>query len=175
MGWPNSRWSCSIWSTFPLVSGAGPLNVAIRIWRRHVDRILTPPAVSGIAVPKNILESTRLLKDYSAQLKESLGELVASLDISGEESGRLMELTTTELQFLMSDRDDYAEERDRGVRFRDAVELPDGEQVFVGQGPAGVIWTSAGRVDSFVTDGPTQQAARRVRRVINDFVRRSWL
>ena len=75
----------------------------------------------------------------------------------------------------MSDRTVVEPERDRGVVFREVSEFRLGEQVLTECDPADPNWTGRGRVDSFVTRTPAQQAIHDIRNAINDAVGKRWL
>lgn len=171
---PDSESSVSGW-TFPLTEGQGPLFVAVRIWRRYLDKLLTPPALSGVPVPHSVEESKAVLKDHAEQLHARIGELVSLIGISGVEADALNELTDTKLQFMLSDSEAIEVERERGVWFRDSPVSTDDEQVVSGSKPTGEVWTGRGSVDSFVSTGPLQSAARKVRAAINRAVGRTWI
>ena len=161
--------------TFVLDEPTGPLQVAVRIWKRYLDKVLTAGRTTANPVPKDLEESVKLLRGYSQQLIQSANGIVSSLGVSGGESAILLERTTAQVQFLLSDIDPIDEERDRGVCYRAAVDLVSGAEVLMGDGPPGVVWTGRGRVDSFVTQDPMHEAVKRVRRAVNDLVGRSWL
>jgi hypothetical protein len=161
--------------TFVLDEPTGPLQVAVKIWRRYADQVLTAPRITSNPIPRNLDQSVQMLSDYSAQVVQHVRDLVAKLDLSGGESETLLGRTTGKVQFLLPDVYKVNEERDRGVDFREAVDLEEGLEVVVGEGPPGIIWTGRGRVDSFVTQDPRQEAVRRVRKAINDLVGRTWL
>jgi hypothetical protein len=161
--------------TFVLEEPTGPLQVAVKIWKRFIDEVLAAPRLTENPVPKNLDESVQLLRSYSAQLVNYVGDLIRKLDVSGGESETLRERTTAQIQFWLSYTDAIGEERNRGVCFREAVDLEDGSEVVVGEGPPGLIWTGRGSVDSFVTQDPRQEAVKRVRKAINELVGRTWL
>jgi hypothetical protein len=161
--------------TFVVGDPTGPLQVAIKIWKRYVDQVLEAPRITTNPIPSNLDDSVQLLKSYSAQLIQHVNNLILALDVSGGESDALLARTTAQIQFLVSDTHEVSEERDRGVDFREVVDLEDGSEVLVGDSPPGVIWTGRGRVDSFVTQDPRQKAVERIRNAINDLVGRTWL
>ena len=66
-------------------------------------------------------------------------------------------------------------ERDRRVVFREVSAFRPGEQVLTECDPADPTWTGHGRVDSFVTRTPAQQAIHDIRDAINDAVGTRWL
>lgn len=171
---PGGGDSMSGWS-FPLTDGQGPLFVAVQIWRRYLDRLLTPPALSGVAAPHNFEESREILINHADLLHDRINELVSLVGISGPEADSFNELIETKLQFVLSDSEDVTNERERSVWFRDSPIPTDGDPVLVGSKPMDEAWTSWGRVDSFVSTGPLQSAAREVRTAINRAVGRTWL
>ena len=160
--------------TFRLDDGQGPLTVAVRIWHRWLDQLFTAPALSGVAVPRSLEDSTKLLAAHSILLFERRRELSSLLELVGPDANALSEATTSRVQFAVSDRD-VDEERDRGVWFRERSELAAGEEVIVGELPDGAAWTGRGSVDSFVSTGPVQSASRDLRHAINVMVGRTWL
>jgi energy-coupling factor transporter ATP-binding protein EcfA2 len=171
---PDAGISMAGWS-FPLAEGQGPLFVAVQIWRRYVNQILTPPVLSGVPVPKTFEESKQILAGHSDQLHHRIGELVSLIGLSGPEADSLSGLAETRLQFLLSDGEGVTEERERSVWFRDSLDVSDSDRVLVGSTPHDEVWTSRGSVDSFVSTGPLQSAARKVRSAINRAVGRTWL
>ncbi|BCZ24055.1 ATP-binding protein [Mycobacterium senriense] len=171
---PDGGNSMSGWS-FPLTDGQGPLFVAVQIWRRYLDRLLTPPALSGVAAPQSFEESREILVNHADLLHDRMNELVSLVGISGPEADSFNELTDTKLQFILSDSESVTDERERSVWFRDSPIPTDGDRVLVGSKPTDEVWTSWGRVDSFVSTGPLQSAARKVRTAINRAVGRTWL
>ena len=170
---PQVRAIGSGW-TFRLTGGQGPLFVAVQIWRRCLDKILTAPTLSRVAVPHSLEESKQLLTVHSNRLHERLKGLMQLLELPEPETNALAEITDTRMQFVLSGEDRH-EERERGVWFRDASEILDGGEVLVGHKPDDATWTGWGRVDSFVSTGPLQSAARIMRNAINKAVGRTWL
>lgn len=171
---PNGANNMSGW-TFPLVLGQGPLFVAVQIWRRYLDKLLTPPALSGVAAPHRLDESIEILGNHADLLHARISELVSLIGISGPEADSLNELADTTLQFMLSDSESITDERERSVWFRDSPIPMDEDQVLIGSNPTDETWTSWGRVDSFVSTGPHQSAAREIRAAINRAVGRTWL
>jgi hypothetical protein len=159
--------------TFRLSEGQGPLTVAVRVWHRWLDQLLTPPPLSGVAAPHSLAESTAMLAAHSVVLFQRRRELTSLMELIGPDGNALTDATTLRIQFAVSDRD-VGEERDRGVWFRERSELAVGEEVIVGVSD-GAAWTGRGSVDSFVSTGPLQSAARELRQAINSMVGRIWL
>jgi hypothetical protein len=171
---PDGQAATSGW-TFPLADGRGPLFVAVQIWRRHLDLLLTPPAASGASLPRTLEESVQLLVEHSTRLRERLRSLVESLNLPATEVESLSELAERRMQFCVRDGDVNGDERDRSVRFRETDELSDGPSVIVGNDDEEMTWTGWGRVDSFVATGPVQSATRTIRTALNRLVGRIWL
>lgn len=161
--------------TFPLAQKSGPLYVAIRVWRRFLGDLMASVRSAERPIPKDYLESIQLLSDFSDELHAVTARLVASIELSSEESAALAELASKRLQFCLGDSDVVTSERDRGVVFREVSELPPGEQVLLECNPADTAWTGRGRVDSFVTEPAASKAIREIREAINDAVGRRWL
>ncbi|MGE2818130.1 AAA family ATPase [Mycobacterium heidelbergense] len=160
--------------TFRLGEGQGPLTVAIRIWHRWLDQHLTPPALSGVAVPRTVEESCALLAAHSQALLHHRSELSALMELAGPDADALTEAATQRIQFAISQHH-VDEERDRGVWFRERAELTTGEEVLVGELSDPAAWTGRGSVDSFVTTGAAQSASQDLRQIINAMVGRTWL
>ncbi|MCE5290227.1 MAG: ATP-binding protein [Nocardiaceae bacterium] len=160
--------------TFRLGKGQGPLTVAVRIWHRWLDQHLTPPSLSGVAVPHTLEESCALLAEHSQALLRHRRELSSLMELAGPDADELAEAATQRIQFAISDHH-VDEERDRGVWFRERAELTTGEEVLVGELPDPSAWTGRGSVDSFVTTGAAQSASRDLQQIINAMVGRTWL
>jgi hypothetical protein len=161
--------------TFPLTQASGPLQVAIRIWQRHLGELLVPAGGAARPVPQNYSQSVQLLSEFSDELQDMTSRLVGEIGLSGEEVAALGELTQRRLQFCLSGRTVVEPERDRGVAFREISEVRPSEQVLTECDPADPTWTGRGRVDSFVTRTPAQQAIYDIREAINDAVGKRWL
>ena len=160
--------------TFRLSDGQGPLTVAVRVWYRWLDQLLTAPTLSDVAVPHSLEESTTLLAAHSVALFQRRRELSSLMELAGPDANALTEATTPRIQFAVSERD-VDEERDRGVWYRERSELAVGEEVIVGALSDDAAWTGRASVDSFVSTGPRQSAARDLRQAINGMVGRTWL
>ena len=161
--------------TFPLTEASGPLQVAIRIWQRHLGEILVAGRGAARSVPQDYSQSVQLLSEFSDELQDVTSRLVGEIGLSGEEVAALVELARRRLQFCLSDRTVVEPERDRGVVFREVSAFRLGEQVLTECDPADPNWTGHGRVDSFVTRTPAQQAIHDIRDAINDAVGTRWL
>lgn len=166
---PTTGW------TFPLTPGQGPLFVAVQVWRRHLDGMLTPPAALDTKVPRTLAESIALLTRHSAELHDCFAHLLGTMNLPATEAKALTEHAKNRLQFLLRDGDVDGDERERSVRFRETEELHAESIVIVGNDEGEITWTGWGRVDSFVRTGPVESAMRAVRTIINQIVGRIWL
>jgi hypothetical protein len=161
-------------SSMPIGVESGPLQVAVRIWRLRIKEILSRASGLGPPAPTDLDDSVRLLKEYSDELHSTVAEMVSAIGISEPEGARLSSLIKYRLQFLITDTDKINAERDRGVLFREVIELAEGEQVLIANAPDS-SWTGWGRVDSFITEPPTARAVRNICDAINGEVGIGWL
>lgn len=161
--------------TFPLTEASGPLQVAIRIWQRHLGEVLVAARGAERPVPQDYSQSVQLLWEFSDGLRDVSSRLVGEIGLAGEEVAALIELAHRRLQFCLCGRSAVEPERDRSVVFREVLELSPGEQVLTECDAADSTWTGHGRVDSFVTRTPAEQAIHDIRETINEAVGRRWL
>lgn len=160
--------------TFPLSDGQGPLTVAVRIWHRWLDQHLTAPGHSEVAVPQTLQESRVMLAEHSKALLQHCLQLSSQMGLAGSDGEALIAAASQRIQFGISEHQ-VAEERDRGVWFRELPELTEGEEVLVCDPSDPEGWTGRGSVDSFATTSAAQSAARDLKQIVNTMVGRTWL
>lgn len=160
--------------TFPLTDQEGPMQVAVRIWRRTLVQILAVKRADTSAAPQNLAQSKEILSAYSDGLHLETSRLIGAIGILGEEGAGLVELSRERIQFLLDTSAPVEDERDRSVRFRYLSELGNAPQVLESAEPPDNSWTGWGRVDSFLST-PSVSASKHVSEAINTSVKRRWL
>lgn len=160
---------------YTFVAENGPLHIATRIWKRQLSDLLKTPSPRATPLPRTSTETETTLAAYSDALADRIAALAQQLSPSGHRDTLLQAIGPHRIQFLLHEKTDSADQRERPVSYRFVDDIKPNEIVLDRTMEPDDAWSGSGRVDSFLLRDHIDSAANIISDAINALSGERWL